>query len=576
MKMYKNLMSLGVVLLLLFTSACEDETIVTNDVQEGLIKSTIDPLTQTSVEAGSQFTITGTHLDLVTTVTLAGNTVTIEEKTGSSLTFNVPKIFAIGPISVTNKYRQITTTEETLAPIYEDINIAGWPADFEAGQPIVITGTNVHLINKVVLTIMDVNTDYHPASLIGTSYEVVVNGASSNGTTISVATRGLGLPYGASIVASAAGLSNITGDANSPVMTVLKPSDGFDAVDPIVLWDFEDGVNPYEDDGTGATVSINGGTVKKARGNNYLHMKASNADGSWLTYGTMTSVEVNPGDKNFHDPYISFLVNTNEVQGYFHMNIIQGGVEYEAHFSRDPDNYLFETDGWEWRSYPLTPSKEDAGEWKIAGFVPMQPFQMQLVLRTGNVNGPFEVNLDQVMITDGKVQPYKTLWDFEGADPFVQKGETSTYGFNLGGVDLLAGEQYYTVKRNAIDGWKDFGELEYSTALDLSELNDPYLNFWINSNNSDGGYFQLGDGVSGNWAHFTGGFTGDDYKFVTDGWERRSVRLSEIPWEGEVEVDIAAFKPVLTIKSGNVGNGGAPEDFELNIDEVTISDGPMF
>ncbi len=95
---------------------------------------------------------------------------------------------------------------------------------------------------------------------------------------------------------------------------------------------------------------------------------------------------------------------------------------------------------------------------------------------------------------------------------------------------------------------------------------DPHLSFWVNTK-GDGGYFQMEDS-NGSWFHFK--MDGDDYKFVTNGWERRSIRLSTAPWEGN-GYQPTTFQPQLFFKSGNV-NGA----FEINMDEVYISDGPMY
>src|SRR5690606_10887987 len=128
-------------------------------------------------------------------------------------------------------YKQVATTEETVAPIYGEITIESWPGEFEVGKPIVINGTNVHLINRLVLTITEVNTEFHPASLVGSTFETTVNGSSSNGSTISIPTRDFAIPYGASVIATVSGLGSIIGNENSPPMMAIKPSDTFDPID---------------------------------------------------------------------------------------------------------------------------------------------------------------------------------------------------------------------------------------------------------------------------------------------------------------------------------------------------------
>lgn len=573
MKLYKNLMCLGAMFALLFMGSCEEDQITTNDVQEGLTQSTIDPLTATSVEAGSTFTITGTNLDIVTEVSLSNITVSIASQTATSLTFDVPRIFPIGPVSVTNKYRLVSTTEETLAPIYEDIAITEWPTDFEVGQPIVITGTNVHLINKVVLTIMDVNTDYHPASLIGTAYEVVVNGASSNGTTISVATRGLGIPYGATVVASAAGLSNITGNANSPGMIANKPSDTFVPIEPIVLWDFEDGVNPYQEGDIAANVvGINAGALAiKALGNNYFTLKVNSvpdAWGTWLGQLSMTDIDVS----EFNAPHLSFMVNTNGNEGNFQLAVTQGGIQGGKDLTAnvtgvEGDDYKIKTTGWEWRSISLEGDYSDWGNGALTFNISAAIEELALSFKQGNGANPFEIHLDHIMITDGPVRPV-VIESFEGTVPaFGSK--------NGGAMNAVHLNDYFHYSYNVTSGWSKQGDVRLEGTLDLGELNQPYLNFWINTG-SGSAFFQLVTSQNG----VTFGHDPNGYElYQTNGeWQLLSINLSEVSWSNwsSTEDNFDPGAPVeffqIDFNPGNQDSGL----FEFNIDGLILSEGPMF
>lgn len=84
-------------------------------------------------------------------------------------------------------------------------------------------------------------------------------------------------------------------------------------------------------------------------------------------------------------------------------------------------------------------------------------FLATLNFKTGNVSGKFELNIDQIMITNGKIQPKYRLYNFENPanNPFIVDGEASTSGFNLGSsVVPFQGNGYFTVKKAATGTWK--------------------------------------------------------------------------------------------------------------------------
>jgi hypothetical protein len=545
-----TLLSVGIV-------ACEDEE-WSEDYDIDWPLPTIASFSPAMAPIESEVTITGTNFDKTTGVYVGNVSVGKDNYrivSPTEIKFTLPRVVSTGKVRVRTAYAKEAISEENLVPQFPATTIAALPSKITRGKSFIISGENVDLITSVK---------------VGDS-TMVINGAGSATDALTVPTTGIDLSADMVTVTVVSAKGELKGTLTGAI-PVESEGATFDAAPPIVLWDFEDNANPVTGFENGLVATIDGGAVSKARGAHYLNLKASNADGSWKTYGYLNSAEVNPGAENFNKPYISFLVNTNGKRGYFHFNFKQGGVTYEAHMNVAPDNYALQTNGWEWRSYPLDATAEDAGEWKAQGFNPMAPFTVQLQVRTGNVNdGAFELNLDQVMITDGKVNPAIRLWDFENtsASPFNNTGG-GTAGFNAGsGVTPFMGSGYYTVKKSGVGTWSDIGSFTYGETLDISDLKDPHLSFWVNTK-GDGGYFQLEDG-QGSWGHFTnaGGY-GDDYKFVTDGWELRSIRLSEFPWEG-AGFNPSAFKPTLFVKTGNVAG-----NFEINLDEVYISDGPMF
>lgn len=477
----------------------------------------------------------------------------------TAIVVKIPRNATAGPVELQNIYDKGDVSENTFTPMYPATTITSFPSTIYRGQAFTISGENVDLITQVQVG--------------GAS--IAVDGAGGSSTSISIPASDevdLSGDMVTVTVTNAKGVLEGEVTANIPVAT---PGAFFEAVEPLVLFDFEDGANPYVDAGMGASAAINGGNVIKGRGQNYLHMEASNADASWFTYGTLTAAEVDPGAAGFHEPHISFLVNTNGGEGYFHMNVMQGGTTYEAHFNNAPDDYKFATEGWEWRSYTLDPNSEQAGEWKAQGFNPLQPFTMQLVLRTGNVGGgAFVVNLDQVMITDGPVQVVQTLFDFEdGANPYTGSANA---GINASGVPVIRGNNYLTVTKPTVAKYEWTGEI-VSSAVDLASLERPFINFWINTNGNNGNV-QI-ETTQGDTKWGSDPFASQDYTIQTDGWELYSFDMTQLfvnNWNGG---SAAAFDPKAIMDYVKIGFSAGNQEtgvYEVNIDGVTISDGPIF
>lgn len=558
----------GIGALFLFTSACEEEDPITNDVQEALITSEISELSDNAVDVGAEYTISGSRLDLVASASLGGKNVEILSKDESSLTFRVPRIFQTGPVSVTNKYKRTSSTEQTLAPVYPEIRISGWPAAITAGEAINVQGTNVDLINKINITVTDVNTEFHPSSLIGTQFEVQFNGEGADPSSVNIPTRNINLPFGSTIRISAEGYNNITENANSPAdIAVIAPSDFFDPVEPIVLWDFEDGVNPLQEPQNSVVYSLNGSDIPKGIGQHYLTIKKDATPG-WTDFGYIDIGE--PIDiTDFHEPHLSFYINTGQSGGgYFQLEDGQGNW---YHFRAQPDDYKFVTEGWEWRSYDLN---------EVLDGQPLDfsNFQVRLFFKSGNVGNSapenFELNLDHVMITDGPVQVAKVLFDFESGDnAFITNGGTATISTG-NGVASIQGDNFISVTKSPIAGaWDWTGELLVGET-DLSELARPYINFWLNTGNNYGNIqiliMQDGSETGANpFDKVENDFGG--YTINTEGeWRFYSFSMADL-WPNN---DVGA--PIEQIKVGFTAGNQASGAFEVNMDYMTITDGPMF
>lgn len=526
-------------------TACEDKEF-SEDYDIPWPLPTINDFSPKQAMIGSEITVTGTNFEKTSRVYIGSTEASdFELISGTEIRFTVPRVVDIGKVRVHTAYKRDTSSVESFVPLFPKTTVATLPAEITRGKSFVITGENVDLITKVQVGDSTMN----------------INGADMSQESITVATTGIDLSEDFVTITVLAAKGEMEGALTASV-PVVDPSIFPELMESVILFDFEDGNNPFQAQAGGGlnpSATIDGAGIAQGRGDHFLSIKADNVT-SWTDLGYIEIPEaINLSE--FTHPHLSFLVNTNGNAGYFQLEDGQGGW---YHFLQNPDNYMFETDGWEWRSYDL--KQVDDGQ-----DLDLNNFLARLFFKTGNVgSGTFEINIDHIMITNGKVNPAVKLWDFENqvSDPFIVDGEPSTHGYNGSAVTPFLGDGYYTIKSGAVGTWKNFGKFEYGETLNVADMDDPHLSFWVNTNGAEG-YFQMEDG-NGSWFHFTGNAYSDDYKFVTDGWELRSIRLADAPWEG-AGFDPTAFKPTLFFKTGNVGGA-----FEINLDEIIISDGPMF
>ena len=161
--------------------------------------------------------------------------------------------------------------------------------------------------------------------------------------------------------------------------------------------------------------------------------------------------------------------------------------------------------------------------------------KLSLFIRGGNVgNGnteAFELNIDQVMITDGPLNPV-VVFDMETMPAF--SGGTASQNGGSSVTVIPQALKYLTVKDGNVSSWAGKGSI---TKADNNgskfELNKTfYVNFLVNTGNDDAsGYFQMIFEQTGGTKlglHFKGDNPyKDDYKFVsTNGkWEWRSYKI---------------------------------------------------
>jgi hypothetical protein len=527
---------------------------------------TITKITPETAEIGTEITIEGTNLGKTNRVIMGKNLrqAEIVSKSETAVKVKVPRTVDAGPVMLETAFKKFTTSTQTFKPIYPKSVITGWPSQIERSQPFKIKGENLDLITTVYIQGQKVN----------------VAGAGAL-TQLSVPTQGLTLPD--AVVVKLEGLGDID-NGTSPSIPVVdyNPNAGYDPVAPKVIWDFEDGVSPFEAVDISSTNGINAIAIPKGRGANYLSIHVDDVPDQWNTLiGKMKSGEVDL--TGFHDPHLTFLVNTNGKQGYAQLVVSQGGVRGGGHFtgatsSNSNDNYTFATNGWEWRSIKLTefPFENWFGDGALNFSKDGKLDFFSFEFKQGNGADPFEISLDQVMITDGPLKPVAVAFDFENGAFDFQTNTGATTGINAGAVAPISGNNYLTVQKDAVASWDWTGAVQKDGPFNLGDIKNPFLNVWVNTGTKRG-YFQVE--MSQSATKWGIGQTSPDYLFSTNGaWQLVSLNLSKVgidKWGGDgTEFDIKGALEY--IKIGFSTGNTAMEDFEINIDDVILSDGPMY
>ncbi|WP_028298515.1 IPT/TIG domain-containing protein [Olivibacter sitiensis] len=511
-----------------------------------------------------QVTVYGENLDMVTSLSIGAVSCEILSQEPDKLIFKVSRSASADPIVVNNKYKRRNESSELFVPQYLDADISQWPSEIERGQTINITGQNVDMI-------------------LSLRFEgVQISKSSATETTATFSTAGLELPATGQLTA----VTRTGQTLVSPVINVVEPKDTYIPKKTIVLFDF-DTVEPTirTGDATGAganfTSGKNLGGISPFFGS-YYSVIAPLGNG-WN--GQYQYLEANNNGNGFNlsdynDPHITFLVNTNGKQGYFNPALTIGGATEDKHFTGQEgqysDNYRIATSGWEWRSYRLT----DMGFANAKTSID----RITLFIRGGNVgNGnseAFELHIDQVMITDGPLNPllihsFETMPQFNGGTP-VRNGGT---GFSA----IPQGQYYFTVKDANVSSWQNRGTIR-TADHNGNKFDDNkmfYVNFLVNTGGGNAeGYFQLIFEQSSDTKlgyHFKGGgLYGDDYKFKSTGgsWQWRSYPIDPKGlenWGTNPELDLnTPFNLDIDFSTGNV-NG----PFEVNLDYFVLTSVPL-
>jgi hypothetical protein len=538
-------------LCVLIFSACEDEEF-SKDYDVPWPVPVITSISPTEAEIESQITITGENLDKTNRVTIGTAQAEIVSKSATQVVIKVPRLAAADKIKLTTSFKREALSESRFVPSFPKTAVTEWPAKIIRGQNFKIKGDNVDLITSV---------------LVG-STEIAVDGSKGTSGEVTISTQAVDLSAVTTVVIKVkSAKGGIDGSDTSPAIPVEDVGTTFIPKPAVMLFDFEDNVNPFQVQSTlSPTATLDGASLPKARGEHYLSVTANNVT-SWSDIGYIeipTAADIS----EFTKPYISFLVNTNGNAGYFQL---EDGNGNWYHFKQSPDDYKFSTTGWEWRSYNL--NQVDDGK----------PFDLsnvkaKLMFKTGNVSsGKFEIHIDQVMFTDGPLKISNVLFDFEdGVNPY---SGNATSSIKTSGT--IEGGKYLSVTKANASAWDWTGDMA-SGPLDFGDLNDPYISFYVNTG-SNYGNLQIEvtqDGTKWGSDPFKSE-TNDlgGYAVKTDGqWKMYSFRLKDLlvsKWGGTG----TAFDPKGTVdylKFGFTTGNVSGSTYEINIDYIAITDGPAF
>lgn len=504
---------------------------------------------------GNEITVYGENLEYVTSVFIGNASATIISQAEETLVIQVPRMAEVANITVANKYKRENRSKEVFTPQYLDVTITQWPAEIERGKTVSISGQNMDMIQSMKFE------------------NVTLAKAAATETSATYATAGLKLPESGSLIVVTKTGQTLT----SPVISVVEPKETYTPQQTILLWDFE--TPPVTAEGWGNS-PYTGGVVNNGFFGKAYEIKSPAGNGWDGAYIKLTNDNNGNGFNlsAFTSPHITFLVNTNGKNGYMNPAITIGGSESDKHFTGQggeySDSYKFHTNGWEWRSYDL----EAMGWSNIKG----QVDKIDLWFRGGNVGSsePFEIMIDQVMITDGPLNP-TLIWDAEtpaGADlPVTFNGGTSLTGYHQG-------EKYVTYNYTVgSDPWAWLGNIMSLDVegLDLGKYgNAIYLNFLVNTGDTEGyAGFQILQGDNKLANQKLDSSYGDNYKFAPTNskWEWRSMLFDITAWDvwGGSAASFNLSQPFnfsVYARGGNIKSG---TNAKLNMDYFIFTSIPL-
>jgi hypothetical protein len=296
MKTYKKIQTFQwalVMMLLGIVAGCTKKDFSEDyDIQWPVPKITsIAPAKET---IGKTITITGEKFEKTNKVTIGVPEVEAKIVTASatSIVVEIPRTVSAGPVTVYTLYKQKGVSEQSFTPVYLAAKVTQWPARITRGQAFVIKGENMDMVTEVEVD--------------GTKIPITTPpGAATD--QISVGTIGLTLPDAVVVKVTKARGSIENGTSGS--IPVENPTAFFIPEAPILMFDFENGVNPYVNyGGSTATSGLNASGAPRGRDARYLTVQKKNAV-AWeglgeVNYTTPINLSL------FHKPHMTFLVNT--------------------------------------------------------------------------------------------------------------------------------------------------------------------------------------------------------------------------------------------------------------------------
>lgn len=566
MKYYSNKLTVQFAivcsLVLLIIAGCTKVKNFSTDYDVNWPVPVITSISSVKDTIGKTIVITGTSFDKLSKVAM-GNPETqadIITSSANSITIRIPRTVSTGPVTVYTNYRQKGVSTQLFTPVFLDVRVNNWPTRITRGQAFVITGANMDMVTEIEL-----------------DGKKIAIGSAPGATTdqLSVTTQGLVLPDQViiKITKAKAGITN----GISPAITVENPSNFFIPVAPVVVFDFETGANPFVPySGSTATSGFNTSGAAKGRDARYLTVKKPGA-AAWDGLGEVAST-ASISLATFHKPYFTFLVNTQGKDGYMQVEFQQNGTKWGMHFkaANSVYDYNLKTNGWTWVSVEL--KTDNLEKWGGSGtsFDPLGSIDVVTMgFKRGNgTSNDYEINLDQLMITDGPQKPVSKLWDFEDGVNTYSGGALN--GLNLSGIATKSGNSYLTVGLANAANWNWTGDINKSGPIDLSIVANAYLNFWVNTNGKKG-FFQIETNQAN--VKWGGNLDATDYFVQTTGWKLYSLRMADIGWSKWGGTGTAAgidAKGILDYLKIGFSTGNVAGPYEVNIDDVYISDGPMF
>jgi hypothetical protein len=532
-------------------SGCSEDSF-SSDYDINLPAAKVTAVSNNTPFVDDEITLTGENLNTVTSVsvgTATMKTVSIDEN-GTSMIVKVPRTIDAGNIVLMNKYNREFSSDLTITPQFYPAVVATWPSQIEKGKPFTLKGDNMDLLKEVKLK----------STVVG------LNGAAS-ASKADYASSAVELEIGEKVTIE---VTPKAGEKQtSPEIEVVKPSDTYMPKQTLMILSFDSKYSVTN--GSDAATC----TMKEVQGmfGKAFRVTAASGDGWNGTYCKINNDNNGAGFdlSSYHHPCITMLINTYGSTGYVQPILTDAANgEQDRHLTGAfgyGDDYKCKTSGWEWRSYDLT----------TLGF-PLVLGKLDKIgvqFRGGNVNGtPFDIAVDQVMITDGPLNP-TVAWDAETDATSYEAGQFNLVatGSNSALTGNSQGNKYANYSGASSTDWsKKVIAVTKCPALDPTVYqNGVWINFLVNTG-SKGGYVQpcMGSG----WMNLmkSQGY-GDDYQVnpTNNAWQWRSIKV--VPGEGDLSgwTSSAPFDFKVQILGGNYQGA----DMDISCDYFVFTTAPM-